>query len=336
MKKIVKTIAVLLAAALIAAMGAMSAFAEASSADTMTDEELAELLAMLEEQGMVASGTDVSGSDALGVLSSEMLGIIELVENSFKEFGLKVLTPDYTTSGDIYSDASQLSALMGGAANADALFEISYSGFSNYIYYGAAADGSSMVAVTYTESNWSRFIGNFSDLSAEEQTRIEAGSDLIGVGDGSTASFRVINGTPMLCQEYYDTEYMAKYYLVQAVVDGGMYELYIQIASPSDADMVAADRIINSLKISGVNPQRYGVASTCTTTWLIVLVVLLFAVVALMAFFLVRFSMFAKASGSSFNIIGFDLPGNDSDDDYYDEDDGEDEDDEDNDEDDDQ
>jgi len=323
MKKILRSAAVLLAAALIASFCAMTAFAEAAPEDTMSDAELEALLAMLEEQGTAVSGTDVSGAD---VSASDVIGIAakpfgeyDLTEHSFREYGLSFLAPDFKLHGTVYSDAQQLSALLDDSARINALFDISYSGFTNYVYYGTTDDGSSMMAVTYTESNWSRFLGNFADLSPEDQLRIENGSDLIGVGDGSTAAFRVINGTPMLCQEHYDTAYMAKYYIIQAVVDGGLYEIYIQLTNPSDADMNTADQIINSLKIKGFNPQRYGVASTATTGWLIALVALLFIAVAFLAFFVIRFSMFAKASGSSFNIIGFDLPSAEDEEEYEDE-----------------
>ena len=311
MKRIIRTIAALLAVALIASFGAMSAFAETSGADTMTDEELAELLAMLEEQGYATSGTDASGSDILAETPATF-GQLELVEQSFSEYGVKFLAPALDVYGNVYSDVDQLYDIFGDTVAANALFDISYSGFTNYIYYGTTTDGSSMMAMTYTESNWSRFIGSYADLSAEEQLRIEEGSDLIGIGDGSTATFRIINGTPILCQEYYDATYMSKYYIAQAIVDGGVYELYIQLTSPTDADMDVADQIINSLKISGFDVQRYGVASITTTGWLIAIVAILFVVVALMAFFLVRFSLYAKAAGSSFNIIGFDLPSDDT------------------------
>ena len=84
------------------------------------------------------------------------------------------------------------------------------------------------------------------------------------------------------------------------------YKVYGEDGAQIGPDV--ADEIIASMKFSGVNPQRYGTASTCTTTWLIVLVAVLFVIVALLAFFLIRFSVFAKASGSEFNIIGFNFP----------------------------
>ncbi len=330
MKKILRSVAALLAVAVIASCFTMSAFAGASSGDAMTDAELSELLEMLEDQGVAVSGADVSGSDisASDVIAPvvKTFGQYELTEQRFDEYGVTISVPAFEQSGNIYSSADELGLLFGDTVSANALFDISYGGFTNYICYGTTSDGSSMMALTYTESNWSRFIGSFANLSAEEMERMESGSDLIGVGDGSTATFRVINGTPMLCQEYYDTAYMAKYYIVRTIVDGGMYELYMQLYNPTDADSTAADQIINSLDIDGFNVQRYGVASTRTTGWLIALVALLFAAVALLAFFIVRFSLFAKASGSSFNIIGFDLPGSDSDEDSYDDSDDDDED----------
>lgn len=324
MKKLFRIAAALLAAAVLASFCAMSAFAEG---ETMSDEELAELLASLEEQGYAVSGSDVSGSDVIDTVTVSSFGQMELNEHSFSEYGIKLLAPEFANCGTVYSDTDELYNIFGEDVAANALFDISYSGFTNYIYYGTNEDGSSMMALTYTESNWSRFIGNYADLNAEEQARIEKGSDLIGAGDGSTATFRIINGTPVLCQEYYDAAYMSKYYLAQAIVDGGLYELYIQLSSPSEADQAAAAEVINSLKISGFDVQRYGTASTCTTGWLIALVAVLFVAVAIMAFFIVRFSLYAKAAGSSFNIIGFDLPsigGSDDDDDDDDDEDDED------------
>ncbi len=312
MKKILRSIAALLAIALVASFCAMSVFAEASAEDTMSDAELEALLAQLESEGVVVSGSTLSGSDVSGsdVLAPivKPIGSYTLTEQKFDEFGVEFLAPDFATFGTVYSDAEQLSGIFGSTVAANALFDISYSGFTNYIYYGTTDDGSSMMAMTYTESNWSRFLGSYASLSPEAQERIAAGSDLIGVGDGSTASFRIINGTPMLCQEHYDVAYLTKYYVVQTVVNGGLYELYIQLSAPTEADTDAVDQIINSLNIKGYDVSRYGVASSTAVGWLIALVVLLFIAVALLAFFIIRFSLFARASGSSFNIIGFDLP----------------------------
>ncbi len=314
MKKIIKRIAALLvAAALIATMGTMSVFAEAAE-EEWTDADTQELLAYLEENGIsMPSGTDISGSDISGtdlpeIDTTKNLSEYTIVEKNYPEYGVSFKAAELDLMGDIYSDVSQLSLALGADVGATALYDISYGGFSNYILYSMAQDSGVMMAVTYTESNWSRFIGNYADLSAEDQDRIAAGSDLMGLANGTTAAFRVINGVPCLVQEFFDSEYTTMVYMVQAVVDGGMYEVYIQMANPVDADFDVADEIIDSLKFKGVNPQRYGTASTATTNWLIALVAVLFAVVALLAFFVIRFSMFAKASGSEFNIIGFNLP----------------------------
>ena len=323
MKMFKRIAALLMAAVMVLSVGAMSVFAEASS-DELTAEDLEKIAEYYAAMGMempsntdisggTSSGSDVSGSDAIGTVTARQLRDYELVETKFDEFGLSLLVPQLEKLGTIYSDTDQLSYALGSEVGATALFDISYGGFSNYILYGLSDDSSVMMAVTYTESNWSHFIGSFGKLDAEAQERIASGSDLMGLGDGTTASFRVINGVPCLYQEYYDIQYTSMVYVVQAIVDGGVYEVYLQIANPGDADFDAADEIIASMKFSGVNPQRYGTASTCTTTVLIVLVAVLFAIVALLAFFVIRFSLFAKASGSDFNIIGFNLPEKNSD-----------------------
>ncbi|MBE6758805.1 MAG: hypothetical protein E7554_01780 [Ruminococcaceae bacterium] len=325
MKKILRTVAAMLAVIMLVSCCAMSAFAEASS-DEWTEADTEELMDYLEQtgndellqsyidmlSGTDVSGADVSGSDAAAPVDNRKLRDHTLTEKTFEEFGFSVKVPDFASYADIYSDVDTMSRVLGTTANPDALFNAGYSAdFSNYIIY--AMSGSSndmmafdMMAVNYTESDWSRYIGNYSDLSAEEQEKLAASTDLIGMG--TKASFREINGTPVLVQEYFDQMYNSMAYVVQAIVDGGMYEMFIQVADPGDDDLAVAEEIIESVKFSGVNPQRYGVASTCTTTWLFVLVAVLFVIVALLAFFLIRFSAFAKASGSEFNIIGFNFP----------------------------
>jgi len=317
MKKILRTAAALLAVIMLVSCFSMSAFAEASSED-WTEEDTEELMAYLEQTGNdellqsyidMLSGSDVSGSDVSGSdvpeVDNRKLREHILVEKTFDEFGLTVKVPDFALYADVYSDIDALTEAL-GVPTPDAMFNISYSGFSNYILYSMSGNGNDMLAISYTESNWSRFIGNYADLSAEEQEELAAATDMLGTG--TFASFRVINGTPVMVQEHFDQLSSTMVYVVRAIVDGGAYDMYIQVTDPGDEDMDAAEEIISSLKVSGVNPQRYGVASTCTTTWLIVLVAVLFVIVALLAFFMIRFSAFAKASGSEFNIIGFNSP----------------------------
>lgn len=313
MKNTLKRIASLLAAvAVVLTFGAMGVFADASAEEEWSEEDIAALEAYLEQYGYqdYLSGSDVSSGDvsASDVPAGRNVSAMTLSKQSFPEYGLELLIPDFSDSGTIYSDAEELSALFQSQVGANGFFDISYGGNSNYIFYGSEGDGASMMVITYTESNWSRYIGSFADLSAEEQERIEKGTDLMGMGDGKTASFRIINGVPCLVQEYYDTEFYSMAYVVQTIVDGGLYEIYLQVGNTVDADFDTADEIINSIKIKGFNPQRYGVASTCAAGWLLAAVIVLFLLVALLMFFIVRFSLYAKASGSSFNIIGFSLP----------------------------
>jgi len=319
MKKTLKRIASLLAAvAVIMTFGVTAVFAE-TAGEEWSEEDIAELEAYLEQYGYQdylsgsdVSGADVSGSDISGsdvvAEPSRNLSTMTLTKQKYPEFGLELLVPDFEEMGDIYSDAESLSALFESDVNANALFEISYGGFSNYVVYGSEDQGTTLMVVTYTESNWSRFIGDYSKLSAETQERIAKGTDLLGMGEEQNASFRIINGTTCLVQEYYDAATFSMAYVVQAIVDGGVYEIYLQVGNTVDADFDTADEIINSINIKGVNPQRYGTASTTVTGWLLAAVVVLFVLVALLMFFVVRFSLYAKASGSSFNIIGFSLP----------------------------
>ncbi len=319
MKKTLKRIASLLAAvAVIMTFGATAVFADAAG-EEWSEEDIAELEAYLEQYGYQdylsgsdvfgsdVSGSDVSGSDAAAE-PARNLSAMALTEQNYPEFGLEMLVPDFEEMCDIYSDAESLSKLFESEVSANALFEISYGGFSNYVVYGSEDNGTTLMVVTYTESNWSRYIGNYANLSAEAQERIEKDTDLLGMGEEQNASFRVINGTTCLVQEYYDAAAFSMAYVVQAIVDGGIYEIYLQVGNTVDADFDTADEIINSIRIKGVNPQRYGTASTTTANWLLAAVIVLFVLVALLMFFVIRFSLYAKASGSSFNIIGFSLP----------------------------
>ena len=329
MKKILRTAAALLAVIMLVSCCAMSAFAEASS-EEWTDEDTAELMAYLEQtgndellpsyidelSGSDVSGADVSGSDAAAPADNRKLREHTLTEMNFKEFGLKVKVPDFAMYADVYSDTATMSEVLGTTATPDSLFNISYSGFSNYIVYAMSGSSNDMMAITYTESGWSRYIGSYANLSAEEQEKLAASTDLLGMG--TFASFRVINGVPVMVQEYFDQTYSTMVYVLQTIVNGGTYEMYIQVTEPGDEDFDVAEEILNSFKVSGVNTQRYGVAGTCTTNWLIALVAVLFVIVALLVFFLIRFSAFAKAAGSEFNVIGFNFPAKEESDEQYD------------------
>ena len=146
MKKILRTAAALLAAVMLVSCCAMSAFAEASS-EEWTEADTEELMAYLEQtgndellqsyidmaSGSDASGADVSGSDAAAPVDNRKLREHNLTEKTFEKFGFSVKVPDFANYADIYSDVDTMSKVLGTNATPDALFNISYNGFSNYI-----------------------------------------------------------------------------------------------------------------------------------------------------------------------------------------------------------
>lgn len=263
---------------------------------------------------MHTMSTEVSDSDAFVVTPADAVSTplsgYELKELDARAFGVKMLVPDLKNSLSPESDAETVKMMFDEGATVADLFDMS-NGYStagfNYIYIGVTDDDNCNVMVTYSDSTYAKYIGSYASLSAEEQERLRDSTSLLSEGAGPV-QLRDVNGVPFLYQEEGGASGISFQAIQRTIVKGGIYDIMVYIAQPTAEDIDMADEIFKSVRVSGFDLSDAGVASTAAVTWLAVLVGVLFVAVLLLAFFLVRFALHAKAAGSSFSIIGFDLP----------------------------
>lgn len=181
-----------------------------------------------------------------------------------------------------------------------------YGGNSCYLYNGNSANGDITVMVMYNENEYTRFIGDYTGMSEEEIDDICSAADFQSSGDPVVPM--KINGRTFLCQRCDVADYGTSTYVLETIVNGGKYTVYVDLASPSEFDADKVDLMFQSIKVKGVRRENYNVASSTFATILAVCCGLLAALVALLGFFIYRFNAFAKAAGSSFSVIGFNMP----------------------------
>lgn len=188
----------------------------------------------------------------------------------------------------------------------------SYGGMPPLLVYATNSDQSAMVAVAYETNNYAKMIGSYSNLTpADLETMMDSFSAQYGIM-GNTESqgveSAIINGNTYI--HFFDasgtgTEANVRHEY-HTVVGGVSYTIYLIFSGELSAeDNALIEDCINSIKFSGSSILS---PTPSSVKWLTVAVVILAGLSLLMGFFLVRFSLFSKAAGSSFNIIGFDIP----------------------------
>lgn len=185
-----------------------------------------------------------------------------------------------------------------------------YGGNATYLYNGSSKNDDITFMVMYEENNYTRYIGEYARLNEDEIKDICENTDYMGSGD--TVYARAINGKTFLCQISDMPDTQSTTYVANTIIGGGMYSFYINLSDASEIDDNTIDTIFRSIHVKGTAKEYYDTASRLFATILAVICGILLIVTALLCFFIYRFNAFAKAAGSSFSIIGFNLPPKDA------------------------
>lgn len=263
-----------------------------------------------------ASSSDVSGAD-VSATDAAHLADYELAKVNVKQHRFSMLLPKLDTNFNAAMSNAELGealAAYGGVKLEDILNGSDYYGGTySYIYNGQSADGTISAYVIYSKSNYSEFIGSYNKLDDNALEDIRANTELLDTTN--ECILRSCNGTTFIQQDSENAETGEYTTSLKTVLGGGEYQILISCVNPDAADLVAINTMINSINLSGFDYSRDGIASNTLAVILAVVSGLLLLAVILLIFFIVRFSRFEKAAGSSFNIIGFNMPGGDDDDD---------------------
>lgn len=306
-KKIIALLLVMMLA--LSALCAMSVFAEEID---VSDEELAALLGGEYDGEDVEfeteSSTDVSATD---FSATDLISALGLHTETIEHYGFSILVPD---GGELYSLESDDLAVYNA---------INYSKMdllSNYNLIALCQDENEQEGYVFyyelsyhPDSPYAKVTGDYADLSQDKLNDIIATKEAQGKANGYEydSVYAVRSGGQQYVIARIDQNNADGHAVTQAeistAINGDYYDLMLYIqhgGSVKDLDTVSS--IIKSAKIDGETKT-----ADCAKTFAIIafiLGILLLIVVALLVFFIIRFSAYSKASNSRFNIIGFDMP----------------------------
>ena len=266
----------------------ISELADSLEGYTISDSDFAALL----------SGSDVpSGTDHIADYETFVFKV--------KQHRLSMTVPKFDAGFDINSPNTTFADL--GYSLEDVLsYNDQYSGstFSNlYSYY--SDNGQVMFSIVYMSNNYTQAVGDYSRLSDEKLEDIRTASLSF---NNEYPELRTINGNKFLFACGDDEQYGFYSYSLETIVNGGRYQIYVDLTDPTQADQAAVTEMLRTIKIGGLRPSLYGAADNTLVTVMLIALCVMFAVVCLLAFFIIRFSRYAAAAGSKFNIIGFNMP----------------------------
>ena len=323
MKLTKKIIALLLTLMLtFAAFGALTVFAtEEDDLDTYTQEDvvaLANSLGISEEEAAAyifgnetddASATDTSKTD---ISMTDVYKDITFEPKTIEHYGISFLAP---ATAQVYSlESSDYEVYSGaGYTKLDLL--------SNYNLIGLCQfEDDAKGSVVYYEiscqedSPYAAVLGEYNDLTQEQIDDIVKTKEAQGKDNSYEydSVYVVRNGGQNYLVARIDQDNAGEGYCItqaeiSTVINGDYYNIlcYFQ-HSGSVSDLDKVDEAIKSVQVGGqckpVNTVK--VLSIIA----LVLAALLLIAIAFIIFFIVRFSAYSKASGSKFNIIGFDMP----------------------------
>lgn len=252
------------------------------------------------------SDSAVSGSDVIAPAAS--LSDYELVKYKVPAHQLSFLVPDFETSFGAASNNLEIYAILSGYTLEEIInYSYDYYGSTlSYLYTGYSEDQSVSVNCVYFSDKYTQFIGNYDDLDEVDMQAIAATTSLLS--NETVSSVVKIGGHTFLYEEYTDAATNTYSICVETIANGGKYQLFIDIIDATSSDKAIANKMIKSVRIGGLAPSNFGAANNGLVVALLVIVCILLALVLLLAFFVVRFSLYSKAAGGSFNIIGFSLP----------------------------
>lgn len=304
MKKFAKISSLILVLILVVSMGASSAFA---AEVTPVDAQLYSAVS----DSTVVSGSEVSGSTVSGT-GFASYGTVDV---SLKKFGFSMTLPNLDKIVTVDSPSAEIYETLG--VTLDQM--LSY----GYLVYALSADESQALYVSFEESNYAKLIGNYNDLSDSElQDIANETADNYGLMGSDAVKVESINGNMFIhvMETYEEDGVITDYNMYTTIIDGVIYTVGLQASNVTAEDQAAIDKIVSSMNFSSSN-SVIGLSAGNSNMVLIILIVILFLIVALLSFFIIRFSIFSRAAGSSFNIIGFDFPSAefyDDNDDFYD------------------
>ncbi len=260
------------------------------------------------EDDLVESSS-VSNTDAANYSYTDMISSLKFNTHTTAYHSVTYKLPQ---GGEIYSlDDDELKLFSyAGASKQDLLNNY------NIVEVAEYTDPLNKAVVYYQitaaeDTPYGKFIKNYSDLSVEQQNslvslKVENGSDEKNTYTTSK------NGNIYLVSRN-DTDQISEAGFcsteaeITTVINSTVYTAYIYVQHGGTAtDAAVVDDLIRSFSVKGaasreVSTQTVAIVALC-------LAGLLFIITAFLVFFIIRFSVFSKASGSKFNIIGFNMP----------------------------
>ncbi len=258
----------------------------------------------------LAEGSILSSSDAPAVYSyTDMLAGLDFVTRTTSSYGISYKLPKESA---IYSPETDELVIV------NALETTKKDLMNNYFVVDMAeyTDPLTQAVVYYqisAEENtpYGNHIGNFNDLSVDEQNSLIELKVSDGYDKSNTYTVRRDGQLYLIART--DADYMSESGLcttevdITTVINGVYYNAYLYVQhGGTEADKNIVDDLINSFRVKGIVTQ----ADANKTIAIIALCLagVLLIVVGFLVFFIIRFSIFSKASGSKFNIIGFNMP----------------------------
>lgn len=270
-------------------LGAVNASAQELE---LSEEELAALL-----EGADISASDVSASDTVSFAS---LADSTVSEVKCEAYGISAMLPTGGMTITTESTAEEMAAI--GATLEDLVD-------GGQLIYTYSADEGHLAMVCFDSTEYTKMVGNYKNLSTAQLEAVISTTVSYGEENGmdyEEVKFVDINGNRFLKTavpfEYEGVPFM--YYTLETIVDGTRFTFEYQIANDmTEEDMAVLEDMFRSIKVKGASA-----ALSALEIVLIAVCAVMFVVLAFVVFFLVRFSAFSKASGSKFNIFGFNFP----------------------------
>lgn len=284
MKKIGKVLAVLLALLTVCTAAAASVFAT-SGADLITPNP---------------AGDSLAGA--------------EMVDCDMSEYGIRITVPKMTNF--VTANSASNEGLDTLQANASDIME------ENFLLYDIAADQSSAVYIQYRVTPYTKGVGSFNKLNAQEMAEeLEAFNYKYANNNNfGTLDFAVnekMGGSTVLHAAFNDQMTNPNDTVtdvIYTIQNGIAYTIVSRLNGVDTEDGAERhEKVIDSVRFSApslgyafegnIAKNSYGI-----NVFLLIASIILLILAALLFFFFYRFSAFQKAADSSFNIFGFDMP----------------------------
>lgn len=292
---------------------------------------LAVLLALLTVcTAAAASVFATSAADVTAAPASDTLAGVEMVDCDLSEYGVRITVPKMANF--LTADSPSNEGLETLGANASDIME------ENFLLYDISADNTSAVYIQYRVTPYTKSVGSFNKLNAEELANEIAAFDF-KYGSGSSfgeldspAADKKMGGSTVLhasfkAQTTNPGDTITD--VIYTIQNGVAYTIVCRLTgTDTDEGIQRHDQVMDSVRFSApslgyafegnIAKNSYGI-----NIFLLIASIILLILAALLFFFFYRFSAFQKAADSSFNVFGFDMPyPSDHDDKSYSDEDG--------------